>query len=308
MDGVIYFGSESIDLHKWINQAAVHNAIEHIKRVFLDITANCNYIKIEVPIDWAEYITNGVSFWDNLDQISKGDSSLVTYVATQLFDAAFNQNINKSKSTAEAIIDVVNNNPDLGNLKYFSVLSVGGKWQSIPIQLHVENHKQLYNYAINVLENHPVNEKCFTYRATCIFSNINFHNDFSSTLRGHGHTSKESKYGNAPITGIQGFSKSVTATLKAMHEIDLQQKDTQKILAEIKALSGFDCTPEGGKSEHLNFNFQNTIPKELNCEFHVKIHKNNNNDGVYYQDRVYFGFYTESGQRRIAVAHSGKHL
>lgn len=308
MDGIIYFGSESIDLNEWVDQAAIYNAIAHIKKMFLEIKAKCKYVKTEVPIDWSEHITDGESFWDKLDEVSKRDSNLITYVVRELFDTAFNECISKSKSTADAINDVANNNPDVTSLKYFSVLSVGGKWDSVPNEYHVENHEQLYIYAINVLQNHPVNEKCFTYRATCIFSNINFHKDFSSTLSGHGQTSKKSNYGNAPIMGIQGFSKSVAATLKVLHEIDLQQKTTQEILREIQALTGFDCTPEGGNSEHLNFNFQNTMPKALNCEFHVKIHKNNNNDGVYYQDRVYFGFYTESGQKKIAVAHSGKHL
>lgn len=309
MDGITYFGSQSIDLNKWVDQAAVYDAITHIKKMFSEIGAGCRqYIKVEVPSDWADYVIDGVSFWDKLNEISNGDYTLVAFVATELFDSAFNQSINNSKSTADAITDLVNQNPNLIDLKYFSVLTVGGRWQSIPMNLHLENHKQLYIYAISILQNHPVNEDCFTKRAISIFSKINFHKNFSSTLAGHGQTSKVSNYGKAPITGIQGFSQSVAATLKVLHEVDLKHKSTKTILSEIQAQSGFDCTPEGGKSDHLNFNFQGTVPEKLNCEFHVKIHKNNQGDGVYYQDRLYFGFYTEKGQKKIAVAHCGKHL
>ena len=254
MDGIVYFGSNTFNLNPWINQLNISHAIDALKNI-VSVINKSKFAKVKVPSDWSEFREDGANFWDRLEEIIQGQSELLGYIASSIFDGAFNQCVDEGVTIAQAEDAILTNNPNTTSMKYFSALKVDGEWPKIPANLHVETEEDLFEFGLNFLKNSPYSERSYAERCVGVFTNLVFHHEFSSSLSGHGKTSKFSKYGKAPITGINGFSNSVTRSLAAANSVDLNDKDTKRVLYEIQATCGFPCSPEGSRNSHLFFDF-----------------------------------------------------
>ncbi|WP_404341254.1 hypothetical protein [Pseudoalteromonas mariniglutinosa] len=308
MQGIVYFGLQSLNPTGWGVPNDINNDIEQLKNI-VDIVNTSLHSKVKVPHNWYDEPCLPVGFWEKLETVCAGDQGLIGALSQQLYDSALNDCIDNQASFECVSQNVENNNPCHVQKEFYGVLKLGTDWKGISPEYHIKSDIDMYQLALMILRERPVDE--FSYSALCkkVFSNLTFHEEFDDTLKTHGATSKESQYTSPSITGINGFSRSITNSLKALNDIQLDDKSTKAILAEIAATAGFDCTPQGSDKKQLKFSF-NLDGKvvEINCEFHIKISKNNSDDGVFYQDRIYFGFYTSNVRRQIFVAHSGCHL
>lgn len=307
MEGIVFFGPHTIDVNSWKEQSLIDISLDKAMGLIIEINKS-DFAVVRVPEDWSTFQYFSRNFWDNLETVFQGKNDLLTYVTTKLFDEVFKKCIVKNGTYEDAEESLKNRNPNFEKMEYYAALKLDQNWPQIPTELHVSNYVDARAVALKFLAEEPLSEKNYSVRCENIFSNLNFHTDFSDTLYGHGKASKKSNYSNAPITGICGFSGSVTKSLTTLNSIDLCGKTTSIILAEIAAISGFDCTVEGANKAHLRFKHKDDEEKPINCEFHIKIDKNNQDDGVHYQDRIYFGFIGQGADKKIFVAHSGKHL
>lgn len=308
MEGVVYFGLHTLDVNSWRNQSLIDAALNAAMELIIKIN-DSGYASVKVPEDWSMVPHSSRTFWDKLNEVFKGQNDLLTFVTTKLFNEVFNKCLVKNVSYETAEQSIKSENPNLEKMEYYAALKLDKNWPQVSPDLHVSNDKDMYNVALKFLTEAPFNEASYSGRSSKIFSNLIFGSGFAGALNGHGTTSELSKYSKAPTTGICGFSSGVTKSLMTLNLIDLNGKTTTDILAEVAAKSGFGCTVEGGKNQHLKFQCNDGDEvKTINCEFHIKINSNNENDGVYYQDRIYFGFFGQGADQKIFVAHSGKHL
>ena len=193
--------------------------------------------------------------------------------------------------------------------EYYLALKTTTNWPNIDGLLNVGTPEELYKSALVCLRDAPISEASYIARCERVFSKLIFHPNVGETLKRHGQANAEAQYSPARVQGVRGFSYSITDALSALNEVELQGKTTDQILSEVKSRSGFDCSPQGKGKDKLKFKYNNgTIEEELNCEFHIKICSDNDTSATFYQDRVYFGFCVNDGEKKIFVAHSGQHL
>lgn len=308
MKGVVYFGQHSLGIESWVDQVTILNTVTNLADLICKINVS-SYAKVCAPNDWSAYEFDGKDFWGCLAEAVNHDDQMLSLVATKIYSEMMRGSLEKGVTFSEAIERLENNNPNHEALEYYSALKTNVNWPNINGDLHVSSLEELFDVALEVLKNAPVNEENYATRCDKIFQNLIFHPDFMQTLTEHGTANRKTEYGNAPTRGICGFSNSVTDSLKALDAIDLVGKTPQDVMKEVKEKSGYDCTAQGKNKENLKF-FYGTGGGggRVNCEYHIKIHENNVCDNVFYQDRIYFGFLDIQGQKKIFVAHSGKHL
>ena len=305
MQGIIYFGHQSLNTEEWNDKEKISNEISHLTDL-IDQINKSSFAKVKVPHNWYDERCSLSNFWDKLTEICSGDSGLFGHITQQLFDLALNNCIDKNCCFENALENINNNNASEHNSEFYGAIKRTLDWTNVHTNYHVSCVSDLYHLGTFILAEHQIGETSYSNLCQNVFANLKFHHDFEDTLKTHGMASRDSKYRSAPVTGINGFSNSTTRSLKALNEINLISKSTKEILAEVAARSGFDCTPQGAGKKQLVFTFN--CSGKVNCEFHIKIDRNNNNDGVYYQDRIYFGFVSSDATRKIVVAHSGWHL
>ena len=309
MDGVVYFGPHSVDVSKWVSKSIIDDALDEISGLIQEIHES-GYAKTNAPNDWSHNDLLSVTFWNKVEAATENNNQLIGYVGHKLFDEVLKNCIDTKRSYEEAEKHLMNGNPNSDKSEYYGAFKKAGTWPDVPENVHISNKQELNNWSKKFLVEYPVSEDSYAVRCKKIFPNLIFHPDFSETLKGHGATSKEAKYGKAPETGVNGFSSSITNVLSVLNDVDIHNKPTKEILSEIQAKSDFECTEQGGNKSHLKFRceIEDSPVQEIPCEYHIKINLNNRNDGVHYQDRVYFGFLDIGEAKKIFVAHSGKHL
>lgn len=306
---MVYFGQRSINISTWSDVSLVDDALRVIRNLIETINRS-GYAKVKIPKDWGDVKLSSENFWEKIDAVFQGQNDLIGYIYQELFERVFNGCIDQNRSYKDAEAQLIDQKPTEGSAEYYGVFKQHEIWPEVPANIHISDEQELTNWAQKFLIEAPVNEISYTERCEAIFSNLIFHDEFSETLKGHGTITKESKYGKAPETGIYGFSSSVTNALSVLNKLDIQGKETKNILSEVQAMSGFECTEQGGKKAHLKFShkFKGGNTQTISSEYHIKINTNNRNDGVYYQDRIYFGFIEHDRVKKIFVAHSGRHL
>ena len=121
-----------------------------------------------MPSDWSEFRQDGVNFWEKFDAIIQGQSDLLGYIATSIFDAAFNQCVDEAVTVAHAESVILTNNPDSTKMEYFSALRVDNEWPNIPDILQVGNEDELREFGLKFLREEPHDEKDYTERCRSI--------------------------------------------------------------------------------------------------------------------------------------------
>lgn len=289
-----------MDISRWTEQETIKESIDSLRQVITQILES-GFARVKIPKGWDTWNYDGKTFWDKLSEIFEGDKSKMIFVSTYLFDRVFRGCEFQTKSFGDALNDLTNLNPNIADEEYYSALRMANLWPPIPEELHDANLDDCYHRAVRILEDFPVSEISFAQRSKSVFGSLTFHENFETTLSGHGKTSKYSNYSQARITGIAGFSNAVTKCLKTLNDYVFTQRDTRLILRDLAAKAGFECTAEGGNNQHLKFN-------NINCEYHFKICQSNDENETDYKDRLYFGFLNTNGQRSFLIAHSGIHL
>jgi hypothetical protein len=118
---------------------------------------------------------------------------------------------------------------------------------------------------------------------------------------------------------LTGFSLKIIRHLEGLHDklpnllAKKEYSNHTDLLVKFSNEAGLDenATLEGGNKTRLKFEFINSDKEieELVCEPHMKLCKNDSDDGVYYYYRIYFHFGKENIQdSKILVAHIGDHL
>ncbi len=297
MEGRLYFGFQTLGLTNLQSYNAIKGLLDSLEATINSIESR-GLVSVDVAENWVEEKISGKDFWEVIATVL--NSQELGLVSKDIYDRLLNSRIKKGLDFKNIAVNL-NNNPDITKNSFYGVLKTNTDWLGVYADYQVSDLQELNDFYEYFLREHPVSEQSFVDRAKKYFLNLDWSNDIAITMRSHGKSSSQASYGQAPTIGICGFSYGVFDTLKTLNDIDLSNKSTQAILGEIAASSGFQCTAQGGNKSHLRFD-------NINCEFHVKIHTNNTNDGVYYQDRVYFGFAPTCDSRRIYVAHSGQHL
>lgn len=310
MDGIVYFSRHSLNLENWANLETIFENITTLQGVISEINLS-NIAILRIPNLWADSKLNGLTFWEELDSLTNGNSEIMGYVSRILYDSVFQNSLDKNINVEQAVNRIINNNPDTKEMEYYAALKNGNNWPDVPAKLHVEDDESLCEFGLEFLQTHPHNEGSYFKRCCGLFGNLIFHPNVEKTLKAHGTVSVNSKYGKAPVTGISGFSISVANSLRVLNSIDLANKSTNEILGEIRANSEFKVSGEGADNARLAFDFvlgNQNLQTRLNCEYHIHISKNNRNDSTYFQDRLYFGFTRSDGERQIVIGHCGNHL
>jgi len=117
---------------------------------------------------------------------------------------------------------------------------------------------------------------------------------------------------------LKEFSHKIVFHLNALHDIlprfPVEQNCNHSYLLKkfsIEANLDETATLEGSGKDKLEFSFKNEQGEDegVVCEPHIKLCKNNTNDGIYYYNRIYFSFGKPSIQSsKVLIAHIGKHL
>lgn len=303
MNGILFLGVHSLDLGKYCSREDAFSRLVFLESFFGEIS-DSNVMSVRVPEDWSEQGCDGKTFWENLIETLGGNNKLLGEFSSQL-ERFIGGKKSKETSYVKAFTFLEDNVRDTEKLEYYKAIKGTEFWEDLPQDRHVSNIHEVKESAVFYLAEMPVDESSYLARCLNIFKNLDFHENFLASLKSHGEISSKSKYSKAPVTGISGFSKSVTKSLLILDSLEISNKSTQSLLSEIQAESGFSCSPEGRNNSRLKLSYNGV---NVNCEFHIKINQNNQEDGVFYQDRIYFGFLGVNGDRRILVSHSGKHL
>ena len=308
MQGVLYLSVHGIDIKSWASIASIDDKIDQISNLIETVNLS-NYAEILVPSDWYDEKVDGKDFWSWLVDLCAGDQIFLGHFALKMHATPFMRYMKTGVSYEEAENNLLNN-PNERALEYYGALTVKDAWPSLPKYLCISDQKDLYEWAIKFLAEHPISESCYASRSRKIFGNIQFHPSFADTLVKHGVATADSDYATAAETGIQGFSNGVTKSLQVLNEMDLSSGNSEGWVKEIGSKTGFKCSPEGSDKDHLKIDWGGAVGL-VNCEFHVKVrdsNKKDSGDGTHYQDRIYFGFKEIGSQMTIFVYHSGQHL
>ncbi len=300
MDGIVFFGRHSLDVDSWAEEPRIITVLERLEKLITEINLS-GFASVKTPINWHEEVVDTQGFWDKLVEVTNNQKDLMVLVSRALFDGVFAKSTLKSKSYQDAHLDITQNNPNPDDKEYYAALKLDSNWPGVPEELHVQSNSDAFKQSVSLLRKHPIDEVSYALRSSKIFKNLSFHEHFADTLKTHGAANKKAKYGKAPVLGICGFSNAVTKCLQVLNEIEPAERPIQELLREIQALAGLPCSAQGGNKAHLTYN-------SINCEYHIKISRNNRDDNVFYQDRLYFGFCADGGQIKIFIAHSGQHL
>jgi len=118
---------------------------------------------------------------------------------------------------------------------------------------------------------------------------------------------------------LDDFSSKIIIHLVALNDVLPTVISSGEFSNHTDLLSKFSITAEldeiatleGKNKTRLKFKFKNSEGeiKELTCEPHLKLCKNDNEDSKYFQNRIYFHFGLDSIESsKVLVAHIGEHL
>jgi len=309
MEANVYFSHFSLDLEKWNQEGECQNILASLRGLLSQIQVS-TYGKVIIPDRWHEVIISAKNIFEYIrDDIFKGDDQLFGAVLKQIYDETLRGCKNENITTIIASERISSGQPSGDNLGFFAALKYTTNWDNIPNEYHVSCESDLRKLAEQFMRDFPVDEESFTERAKKVFNNLEFHADVAVTMRTHGKVNSKAKYGAAAITGITGFSQSVVKALSALNQVTLAGKTTRQIQAEVSAISGFDCSPQGNGKSALDAKWVEMGVTDIDCQYHVKISKSNREgDNTFYQDRIYFGFKNDAAGKKIFVIHSGWHL
>jgi len=307
VQGIVFFGVHSFGDQFW-NNADVLESLDDSEKLIVPLKSS-SFSKVKTPSDWFDIKVASKTVFDVLEAASGGDHQLNASMLTKVFDGLLRGVADSGVSFSDAIAKLRATPINIEDDEYYLALKTTTNWPDIDGLLNVATPEELYQSALVCLRDAPVSEASYFTRCEKVFSKLIFHPDVGETMKRHGQANAAAKYAPARVQGICGFSQSVTTALCALNDVELQGKDTAQILSEVKNQSGFECSPQGKGKGKLKFGYNDgTKEIELNCEFHIKIHKDNDDSATYFQDRIYFGFCMSGGEKRIFVAHSGQHL
>lgn len=307
MQGIVFFSIYSFGDEFW-STADILASLDHLEELAAPIKAS-TFSEVKTPSDWTDIAVAGETIFDLLQKASGYDQQLFGETLNRIFNNLLKQVPQSNTSFAGAIVKLQTTTISIADNEYYLALKSSTDWPDIEGALNVSSPSDLYQNALVCLREAPVSEANYIERCGKVFSKLLFHPDVGETLKRHGQSNAKAKYAPARVQGIRGFSHSITDALSALNEIELQGKTTDQILCEVQSRSGFECSKQGKDKAKLRFSYNDgTQEEKLNCEFHIKIHKDNDDAATYFQDRIYFGFCGEDDEKRIFVAHSGQHL
>lgn len=307
MQGIVFFGVHSFGENFW-NTADILASLDRSEKL-VEPLKRSSYSKIKTPTDWFDIRVVGKTVFDVLQDASDGDQQLYGSMLTKVFDGLLRGVANSGASFADAMEKLRTNSINIADEEYYLAFKTTTNWPDIDGILNIATPEELYQSALGCLRNAPVSEASYIARCERVFSKLIFHPNVGETMKRHGQANAGAKYSPARVQGICGFSHSVTDALSALNGVELQGKTSSQILDEVQNQSGFECSPQGKDKGNLKFKYnEGTNEKELNCEFHIKIHKDNDAAATHFQDRIYFGFCGSDDEKKIFVAHIGKHL
>lgn len=221
-----------------------------------------------------------------------------------LFDRTIGSNISQD-STEEMILNICKNTFEPGNTYYVAYcLEPDLVWPNVPNRFCVCTIENVYDFDCVVLSEYPLSNNSFIKRASTIFDNVYFSDNCFNSLN------------SIEKNDITYYSNPFVKALSALHNCASSIRNStsnQSDLNIIGSAAGMKCTPQGSdKDKRFKFNFK--IDENMNeiifCEYHLKIHKcNNDGDSTYYHNRIYFGLKnTPNKGKIICVGHIGGHL
>lgn len=268
-----------------------------------------SFSEVKTPSDWFDIKLAGGTIFGLLEAASGDDQQLYGEVLRRVFDGLLREVPDSGICFSDATTKLQASGINITDNEYYLALKTTTSWPNVEGMLHVSSPAELYQSALTCLRDAPVSEANYIARCERVFSKLVFHSNVEETLKSHGQANADAKYTRARVQGICGFSQSVTVALSALNGVELGGKTTVQILDEVKNQSGFDCTPQGGNKEKFRFKYKDGINEvDINCEFHIKISKDNDAAATHFQDRIYFGFCGSDDKKKIFVAHSGRHL
>ncbi len=270
-----------------------------------------SYNKVSLCSDFLKYDLAGETLDDIIYEIAKFDDLVYAEMLKDLNSTV--QSHKGSHETCELIVASLGAGPCFRN-SFISVYLQGNSTANAFEQsIIVRCSNELRELNISNLENYPMSEKKFTERAKLLFCNINFHDDFETTL-------STVKSGDFKLYSIE-----FTRALRSLHNAVPNLSDTgnnQQDLITIRnetAIAGrtMGCTVQGSNKQGLCnksfdiYDHQGNLHslKNLNCEYHLKIDFDNTGSKLNHDlyNRAYFGLPLLAGKKYIALLHLGKH-
>ena len=307
MQGIVFFSIFSFGDGFWTT-ADILASLDHLEELVAPIKAS-TFSEVKTPSDWAETVVPGGTIFDLLETASGNDQQLYGETLRKVYENLLRGMHDDGTSFADAMVKLQTKAISIPDNEYYLALKSTTDWPDIEGTLNVSCSAELYQSALICLRDAPVSEANYFERCEKVFSRLIFDPNVRETLKRHGQANADAKYSPARVQGICGFSHSITDALSALNGVDLQGKTSSQVLDEVRNQSGFECSPQGKDKGNLRFKYNDgTNEKELNCEFHIKIHKDNDAAATHFQDRIYFGFCGEDDEKKVFVAHSGQHL
>lgn len=302
----IFITGDSLGVESKSSLDDYENSLDRLSE-FLELSPNYN--NIEVCNDWLKYKSSDETFDDILVEISGFSDPLYTEM---LKDVSYILKSRVGKLSTEISYSLAGSGLVL-NDEFIGFYSQKNKITNVDDSLVVKNNKELLSLNYFNLEEFPINEKSFSDRSKLIFNNINFHNDFEKTL------------GTVKNNDFKKYSIEFTRSLKTLHNAfpRLTNKGHNppdlKIIRDESSKSGrtMGCTVQGANKQELcNKSFEIKcienlihIKNNLNCEYHLKINFDNNDQKVNkkFYNRAYFGLPLINNKKYIALLHLGCH-
>jgi hypothetical protein len=307
LQAIVFFGIYSFGDDFWTT-TDILASLDHLEELVLPLKTS-SFSEVKAPSDWTDITVPGGTIFELLEGASGNDQQVYGETLRKVFENLLRGVHDNGINFADAVSKLQIKSISVADNEYYLALKSTTDWPDIEGALNVSNPAELYQSALTCLRDAPVSEADYFERCEKVFSRLIFDPNVGETLKRHGQANADAKYSPARVQGICGFSHSVTDALNALNGVELQGKNTRQILDEVRKQSGFECSPQGKDKGDLRFKYNDgTKEKELNCEFHIKIHKDNDAAATYFQDRIYFGFCGSEDEKKIFVAHSGQHL
>ncbi|CAG9426937.1 TPA: hypothetical protein ACS78B_000419 [Providencia alcalifaciens] len=295
MNIIIGFSNFSFECYHFNNFDEVEEQFSKLKRLQDQFKRDSVTLSLANDILDDQYF--GHSLRQQFDNFSYGKDRLIVSAFISKLHREYFSGFNK-QHTGEKLKEI-SASPDVDNHLWCALYAPNGFNSADALHL-ISTTDDFYFFYEYLLGNYPINEKSYYTRAKSHFKNIEYHADCEATL-------------SRVSDGFCNYSIAITQCLRALNDSSpFTDRNFLRLTRSIGSKAGYDCTPQGHSHKHFQFKFEYNghIYPNLNCNYHLKPSKRNNEgDTKHYHKRIYFGFIPiNESEYKIAIAAIGPHI
>lgn len=264
--------------------------------------------KIEFAKDLFEFKIDNFSLEDCFLQTTNNDYS-AAYNLLNEFQKSVASNVSIYLETQEISNQIATSS--LKDFPYKYSFSFCGQWIPLTSAYHVKSYSDVCSHNSLRFPTGISNEDEFTMKAKYVYEHIEFHEDFSNTLK----TVRLGKF----LNYLEVFSHALNTLNQASLKVSNDQSKNDDDLVVIRNVSSdlgktLPCSGEAKNKPHFDFPKEGdpNTKESVNCEYHLKLNtdKSGKNLSTQHVNRAYFGLKYSPilNKKKIKLAHLGCHL